>query len=438
MKSFRSATAAALHRKKLLDGDLSAHALAALRDEMAACVEERGGDVATRARASALGARYAALSTLGRRRFLELLAEFDVSRADVDAAVTALQAASEEADRGRAERALRTALRPKRLRVLRAFNSRPDGVKFLVEMRADLLAMTADAPHLEPLEADLRELLTSWFDVGFLEMRRITWDAPASLLEKLGRYEAVHEVRGWADLKNRLDVDRRCFAFLHPAMPDEPLIFIEVSLTDGMSGAMASLLDARAPVTDAFHATHAVFYSISNCQRGLDGISFGNALIKRVVQELSKEFRQLRTFVTLSPIPLFRDWLEARGGSDEPLRALFVDRAWSRDAEAATALRQPLMELCAHYLLDAKRGKRAFDPVAHFHLTNGARLERINWLADRSSRGIRSSGGMMVNYLYQLDKIDENQAAYAADGRIAVSSSVTALLAARPRSSTPG
>jgi malonyl-CoA decarboxylase len=253
----------------------------------------------------------------------------------------------------------------------------------------------------------------------------------------------VHEVRGWSDLKNRLDVDRRCFAFLHPAMPDEPLIFVEVALTTEMTGEMASLLDQRAPVTDPLVATNAIFYSISNCQRGLDGISFGNALIKQVVQELTREFRNLRTFVTLSPLPRFREWLETQGGAagttEVPLKAMFVNRGWSRDASAAATLKTPLLQLAAHYLLEAKRGKRAFDPVANFHLRNGARLERINWLADTSARGMRESAGMMANYLYRLDQIDDNQIAYALDGRIAANPHVTALLAPprRPPASPP-
>ena len=216
-------------------------------------------------------------------------------------------------------------------------------------------------------------------------------------------------------------------------MPDEPLIFVEVALTNEMTGEMASLLDQRAPVTDPALASNAIFYSISNCQRGLDGISFGNALIKRVVQELPK-FRHLRTFATLSPMPRFREWLEAQGASpatagDIPLKAMFVNRAWSRDADAAANLKAPLMQLAAHYLIEAKRGRRAYDPVAHFHLSNGARLERIDWLADTSARGMRESAGMMVNYLYRLDQIDDNQVAYTQEGRVVANAHVTALLA---------
>jgi malonyl-CoA decarboxylase len=434
VKSFRAVAAAALNLAKPLMGEAALPDLDRLREEMAACIASPPGDVGTRTRATELGARYAALPPAARTQFFAVLASFGVDRGEVDAAIAAVENADDGERRERAERRLREALVPARVRLLRAFNSLPDGVKFLVEMRADLLEAVRTEPELAPLEADLKDLLASWFDIGFLEMRRITWDAPASLLEKLGRYEAVHEVRGWSDLKNRLDVDRRCFAFLHPAMPDEPLIFVEVALTTEMTATMSSLLDQGAPVGDPALATHAIFYSISNCQRGLDGISFGNALIKRVVAELAREFRHLRTFVTLSPMPRFRAWLEAQGHADGdvPLKAMFVNRAWSRDADAAATLRAPLMRLAAHYLLEAKRGKRAFDPVAHFHLSNGARLERLNWLADTSARGMREAAGMMVNYLYRLDQIDENQSAYAREGRVAASPAVTALLAPQP------
>ena len=439
MKSFREIAAAAFNLAKPLTGDGTHLDVEQLRGEMAACIEGRGGDIATRNRTMQIGARFAALPAAAHQRFFEVLAGFDVDRAAVDAALAAVAAAPGVAERAAAERKLRAALVPPRVRLLRAFNSLPSGVKFLVEMRADLLDIVKAAPELQPLEADLKELLAAWFDIGFLEMRRISWDAPASLLEKLGHYEAVHEVRGWLDLKNRLDSDRRCFAFMHPAMPDEPLIFVEVALTAEMTGEMASLLDQRAPVTDAAQASNAIFYSISNCQRGLDGISFGNALIKRVVQELAHEFRNLRTFVTLSPLPRFREWLETQGSSDganDPLKAMFVNRAWSRDAGAAATLKAPLMQLAAHYLLEAKRGKRALDPVAHFHLSNGARLERINWLADTSAKGMRESAGMMANYLYRLDQIDDNQVAYMLDGRIVANPHVTALLAPPRRPAT--
>jgi malonyl-CoA decarboxylase len=218
-------------------------------------------------------------------------------------------------------------------------------------------------------------------------------------------------------------------------MPDEPLIFVEVALTDRLSGDMPTLLDSVAPAGDPALATHAIFYSISNCQRGLEGISFGNALLKRVVEALSDEFRGLRTFATLSPLPNFRRWLESRNPAERPdesaLREIFYGRRWVRDDQLAASLRGPVIELGAHYLLEAKRPNgKAYDPVAHFHLSNGARLERINWLADRSPTRMRESAGMMVNYVYRLDRIDENAQAYAEQGRISAAPAVTALLAA--------
>lgn len=436
MKSLRDVAASALHRFKPGSNDLSPYDIERLREEMDACIEGRGGDVATRTRAASIAARYAALSPFGRRHVLELISAFDVDRAAVDAAAAGLAAAHDATELLAAERRLREALAPSRIALLRAFNSPPNGVKFLVDLRAELLALESTDPLLRALETDLKELLADWFDVGFLQIRQITWDAPASLLEKLARYEAVHEIRGWADLKNRLDADRRCYAFLHPAMPDEPLIFIEVALTHEMSGEMRPLLDTSAPVGDATHPTHAIFYSISNCQKGLAGISFGNALIKRVVRELSSEFRSLRTFVTLSPISKFREWLESHDTGDatetQPLRRLLVSRTWCRDEAMASSLREPLMRLCAHYLLEAKRSSgKALDPVAHFHLSNGARLERLNWLADTSPKGLRESAGMMANYLYQPDRIEHNQERYASEGHIDASPQIVGLLTGR-------
>jgi malonyl-CoA decarboxylase len=424
MTSLRSVVAAALRFGKASPAVPTALDFERLREEIADCINGRGGDVATRARAAAVGSRYTAFPKAAKLRFLEMLSAFDVDRGAVDGALAAVTA-DDVVVRRAAERRLRIALIPARVRMLRAFNGPSGGVKFLVEMRADLLEILKATPGLQPLDDDLKELLASWFDVGFLVMRRITWDAPASLLEKLGRYEAVHEVRGWSDLKNRLDADRRCFAFMHPAMPDEPIIFVEVALTLEMTSGMVPLLDQKAPVTDPRLATTAVFYSISNCQRGLDGIGFGNALIKRVVHGLAAEFPHLRTFVTLSPIPRFREWVELKSE---------VKWAWSRDMATASMLREPLMQLCAHYLLEAKRGTRAFDPVAHFHLSNGARLERLNWLADTSVKGMRESGGIMANYLYRLDQIDDNAAAYASDGRVTAGQAVSALIA-QPRRS---
>ncbi|TAM62389.1 malonyl-CoA decarboxylase [bacterium] len=407
-----------------------------LREELQAVLEERGGEIAARARAALAGQLYLSLDAEGRERFLRVLASFGAERERVDGLAAELCRTDEPAQRRRVERSLRRALEPPRVALLRRFNSLPEGVKFLVDLRADLLDAAGDDQELRGLEGDLHDLLVSWFDIGFLELRRITWDSPAALLERLANYEAVHEVRGWSDIKNRLDADRRCFAFFHPLMPSEPLIFIEVALVNELSGDIAALLDQRAPLGAALTSTHAIFYSISNCQRGLVGISFGNALIKRVVDVLSTELRNVKTFSTLSPIPGFSTWLEhaderpTGDGSPNALRAMLAKRAWYRDPESVEAVREPLMRLCAHYLIEERRAgsTRALDPVAHFHLSNGAQIERINWLGDRSPRGLRESAGMMANYVYRLDQIDDNHQAYTQRGEIAAASGVRRLL----------
>jgi malonyl-CoA decarboxylase len=418
-----------------------------LRQQFQDCVEARGGEVAARARAAALGQTYLGLSSAGRKRFLEILAvDFDTDRAKVDAAIDVLHAAQDAKARRAAERALRQVLLPPRRRLLTHFNALPEGVKFLVDLRAELIGMTGDDAALALLEDDLKALLTAWFDVDFLEMHRITWDSPAALLEKLMAYEAVHEIRDWNDLKNRLDSDRRLFAFFHPRMPQEPLIFVEVALVSGMSASIQELLDPDAPLSDPNNADTAIFYSISNAQKGLAGISFGNFLIKRVVDHLAAEFKGLQSFATLSPAPGFRKWLrrklknegeaailpaelrafEADGMPGAPVEMLGAE-GWA-DAAAVAAVKPVLSRLCAQYLVREKAGpKRALDPVAHFHLTNGARVERLNWMGDSSAKGMRQSAGIMVNYLYRLDRIERNHEAYAGEGKVNASSAMRAL-----------
>ena len=436
--------------------DLPGDDLGKMRQQMVDCLVAKGGEVSARARAAELGRSYLALNEIGRHRFLTLLAEeFGPDRDQVSVAVAALQKAEAEEDRRRAERRLREALVPHWRRLLTRFNALPEGVKFLVDMRAELLPMAKKSPELADLDADLRELLAAWFDVGLLELRRITWEAPAALLEKLIAYEAVHKIRSWEDLKNRLDSDRRCFAYFHPNMPHEPLIFVEVALVDGMSDGVLALLDESAPSTDPKAANTAIFYSISNAQRGLAGISFGNFLIKRVVDVLEHEFPNLKTFATLSPIPGFNAWYaDALAAGDGPKltaserRALvqalgledddtgdadLVEQAlgrerWWTDTALADAVKAPMMRMAARYLMSAKRGNgTARDPVAHFHLSNGARMERLNWLGDPSPNGLRQSRGMMINYLYKLSEIDENHEAYSDGGRVTASSAMRAL-----------
>jgi malonyl-CoA decarboxylase len=340
------------------------------------------------------------------------------------------------------------------VKLLTQFNSLPEGVKFLANMRAELLTAVHKDPALAGLEQDLRALLATWFDIDFLELRRITWDtASGALLEKLIAYEAVHPIESWDDLKDRLDYDRRYFAYFHPRMPNEPLIFVEVALVNGMAGNVQALLDPRAPVQDPKSADTAIFYSINNAQRGLDGISFGNFLIKRVVDRLSKEFPNLKTFATLSPIPGFLPWLRtalsqgdrdlllpserkalsnaagvtqgAKGWLKETLNTI----VWRDDETRAKALRPILTRLCARYLAREKRANgAALDPVAHFHLSNGARMERLNWMGDRSVRGMHQSAGLMINYRYDLARIDANHEGYRSTGRRAISSAIKGLL----------
>ena len=412
--------------------------------QMRACLNARGGEVSARNRAAKLAQAYLLLDEAGRTNFLHTLAEFDSDPAGVAAAYDKLQATDDPAERATATAALRRALEPPRVRLLTQFTTIPDGMKFLVDLRATLLARVKGDPYLAALDSDLRALLANWFDVGFLELQRIDWSSPAVLLERLVGYEAVHEIRSWSDLKNRLDSDRRCYALFHPRMPAEPLIFVEVALVRGLAGSVQRLLDKKAPLLDAKEADTAIFYSISNCQRGLAGISFGNFLIKRVVTVLNSEYRNIKTFATLSPIPGFRKWLDghlkaedpallsaeestaliAAAGSDpkpasgtEALATLLARRGWARDATLTKALDPVLTRLVARYLVVESHNKRALDPVAHFHLGNGARVERIIMGGDTSEKGVRESATFMVNYLYDPAKIEEYHEEYTGEGK---------------------
>ena len=270
-----------------------------------------------------------------------------------------------------------------------------------------------------------------------MELHRIDWQTPAVVLEKLIRYEAVHEIRGWDDLRRRLEEDRRCFGFFHPALPDEPLIFVEVALVNGISAKVQPLINFSLPALDSTDADTAIFYSISNCRKGLSGISFGNFLIKQVIAEIKRDLPNIRTYSTLSPIPGFRRWLDGAidyGELEEPevqgknLRDVIGDPAWVDNPALRDALESPLLSLCARYLVTAKSRGTAADPVARFHLNNGARLERINWLGDNSADGLAQSAGMMVNYLYRPDDIIRNHEAFAQKGKIITSSAVLDLV----------
>ncbi|OMH38133.1 malonyl-CoA decarboxylase [Motiliproteus sp. MSK22-1] len=424
-----------------------------LLEQMNACLEARGGEVAARAGAARLGNAYMGLNDTGKRQFLLLLAaNFDVSTETIDAILSRYQQA-DPSQRHKIRQQLREALEPPRCRLLTQFNALPQGVKFLVDMRADMHRLgSPETPLLSDLKHDLKELLTAWFDVGFLKLQQITWDSPASLLEKLIEYEAVHEIRNWEDLKHRLTLDRKLFAFFHPNMADEPLIFIQVALVKGLATDIQTVLDETQTPLDSEQADTAIFYSISNAQRGLQGISFGNFLIKRVVSKLKREHPNLKQFSTLSPIPGFQRWLAstiksnsfglisrdewgvisdlAPSDKEAPLVYLLAQKGWHLNHSYCHIL-QPLLErLCTHYLLrEKRRGHQALDPVAHFHLSNGARIEQLNWLADRSEKGLKRSAGLMVNYLYDLDQIESNSEGYSAEGSISTADSVTTIIA---------
>jgi malonyl-CoA decarboxylase len=346
---------------------------------------------------------------------------------------------------------LAEAAEPPRQELLRRINMGPSGTELMVRMREMLQSHLKAQPTLAPLESDLKHLLASWFNRGFLELRRIDWNTPASILEKLIAYEAVHEIQGWDDLRRRVAADRRCFAFFHPALVDDPLIFVEVALVNGLSRAVQPLLAAAPTEPPGIAPDTAIFYSISNCQQGLRGVSFGNFLIKQVVEELKQDVPSLVRFATLSPVPGFRRWLEKRlaasaryvlkpeerdaiaaltggGGTKGALKRLLAEPGWAVDSDIAAAVKGPLLRLCALYLTENKDGKGPADPVARFHLGNGASLEQINFMANTAKRGLAESYGLMVNYLYDLDRIEANHEAFARQGQVAHSDAVAELL----------
>ncbi len=319
---------------------------------------------------------------------------------------------------------LQETVEPARQELFRRLNMAPGGTATLVEMRKALLKKLKDKPQWRVIDADLMHLLRSWFNRGFLRLERIDWRTSAIILEKLIQYEAVHAIHGWRDLRRRLEADRRCFAFFHPQLPDEPLIFIEVALTRGMSAHVQPLIDLKSPVAMPVNADCAMFYSITNCQEGLRGISFGNLLIKQVAEDLKREFPHLRRFATLSPVPGFRRWLDGVG--DKALLAKIGDPAWHL-GEVPEPLQKQILRLCAYYLLHAKRGPEPLDPVARFHLSNGASLERLNWLGDSSEQGMARSAGVMVNYVYWLAELERNHERYFKEHSIAAAPAVEKL-----------
>jgi malonyl-CoA decarboxylase len=382
-------------------------------------------------------ARYAELTTGPRIAFFEALAErFGPDPERMEAAYAAWHANPSDATAAE----VHAASEPRRQELFRRLNLAPGGTAALVRMRAQLIdALPHRDGDLGQVDADFVHLFSSWFNRGFLVLRRIDWSTPAIVLEKIIRYEAVHEIRGWDDLRARIDPpDRRCYAFFHPALVDEPLIFVEVALTRDIPGAISPILATEREVADADRARTAVFYSISNCQRGLAGVSFGNFLIKQVVEEISRELPKLSTFVTLSPVSGFAAWLKreraqessiALGEADKAALAALDEPGWWTNPELSVQLREPLMRAAAWYLVRARNARGAPpDPVARFHLGNGARLERINWLADMSEKALVQADGLMVNYLYDLDDIEKNHETYAEGRTVVASGNVQRLL----------
>ncbi|WP_346799234.1 malonyl-CoA decarboxylase [Halomonas sp. Bachu 37] len=370
---------------------------------------------------------YAGLDAAERRTFFTLLAE---RYAADPGAVHAAYADYRKHENNASLQRLFTACEPRRQDLLRRLNLCPGGTHELVKMRADLLDMLKEAPELAPLDADFAHLFASWFNRGFLMLESIDWNTRAAVLEKIIHYEAVHEIQDWSDLRRRLDPeDRRCYAFFHPAIGDEPLIFVEVALCRGIPDNIQTLLAGGDEVAPRYADT-AVFYSISNCQRGLKGISFGNFLIKQVVQELKRELPNLTQFVTLSPVPGFAAWLAQQRETEHyrlsaPAANALKTAEWQQDTPARQALEPEIRALAARYLLEAKHTSGLpLDPVARFHLGNGASLHRLNWPGDTSSKGVRQAHALMVNYLYELDRIEQNHEAFSREGSVICASDV--------------
>ncbi len=372
-------------------------------------------------------ALYNGLDEEGRRLFFDLLAR-DFSP-DPDEVVAAAEAYRREPSPANLARLQRVA-EPPRQEVFRRMNMAPGGTAVLVGLRQVLLDQLRERAHLESVNDDLTHLFGSWFNRGFLELRRIDWSTPAAILEKLIAYEAVHEIQGFPDLKRRLERDRRCFAFFHPALPGEPLVFVEVAFVDELPTAVAPILSRESAVGDPRKARCAVFYSITSCQAGLKGISFGNFLIKQVAQDLHEELPNLRIFATLSPLPGFRSWLRRQPADRGIASAAPIRQCAQADPprEPAGELRQPLEALAARYLAREWEDGHVLDPVARFHLGNGARLERLNWMADTSAKGLRQSLGLMVNYVYDLEDVERNHEDYVNRHVVACSAAIDRLV----------
>ena len=426
---------------------LSPRALRRMLAQLRAIVDPQLSEAEGGLRAHAMALWYAGAAAEERRDLWLLMSEQFVADPQVSrAAQVELAAAAGTGDEAAAEVRFRRATVSPRRRLLQRFSAYDQGIRFLVDMRSELLPLLKSDKRLHALDVEMEYMFSTWFDVGFLELRRISWDSPASLIEKLIKYEAVHDIKSWADVKNRLDSDRRCYGFFHPRLRDEPLIFVEVALMDHIADSVAPLLDELADLVNLDKATTAIFYSISNTQAGLRGVSFGDSLIKRVVETLKQEFPRLKTFATLSPIPGFRQWLaknlvglldrldaKSRASLARALRSeaapadqLLASAQGMAQIPAGSPVRKALEQFAAHYLGQGLQDGRPIDAVARFHLGNGARVEHIHWAADESAKGHKQSFGLMVNYLYDLKKLDKHRAQLA-QGKIPVSPAIDAM-----------
>ena len=454
IKNEASAAGGARSTRERLEGSLrhkeealSPRVLRRTLEELKAIVDPRYSEIEGGRRAQGVAQWYAGATVEQRRDMWLLMSEqFVLDPVVVGKAQAKYAAAVGTPDEAAAEVHYRRATVSPRRRLLQRFSAFPDGVQFLVRLRADMLPYLKADKRLQALDVEMEYMFSTWFDVGFLELRRISWDSPASLIEKLIQYEAVHDIKSWADVKNRLDSDRRCYGFFHPRMPGEPLIFVEVALVDSMADSITPLLDESADAADLNKATTAIFYSISNTQVGLRGVSFGDSLIKHVVETLQAEFPRLRMFATLSPIPGFRAWLGknaapllerlddktraelGRAVGFEPVTATHLLAAMEKPLEldAKSPVRQVLVQYAAHYLGRELANGKPLDAVARFHLGNGARVERLNWGGDPSVKGVKQSYGVMVNYLYDLKRLDKHRALLA-QGKIPLSSELEGL-----------
>jgi malonyl-CoA decarboxylase len=425
------------------DEALSPRMLRRRLQELQDLIDPRISEVEGGRRARAMADWYLGTSAANRRDLWLLMSEqFVADPQTVKAAQAQFTAAVGTPDEAVAEVNYRRATVSPRRRLLQRFSVFPGGIQFLVDMRAEMQPVLKQDKPLMALDVEMEYMFSTWF----LDLRRISWDSPASLIEKLIKYEAVHDIKSWADVKNRLESDRRCYGFFHPRLPDVPLIFVEVALVDALANKITPLLDVLAADADLDKATTAIFYSISNTQGGLRGVSFGDSLIKRVVESLKEEFPKLKIFATLSPIPGFRSWLGKNAtamlaalgekeraalgravGFEPPAATHFLAAAdTSLQLADKSPVRQMLMRCAAHYLGQATVNDKPIDPVARFHLGNGARVERLNWAGDPSNKGIKQSYGLMVNYLYDLKRLDKHRSQLA-EGKIPVSGSVQQL-----------